>query len=150
MRWVAMHQGAEIMAERGGYDGLRRIVEGNGDSFRRARPTLFTEQAISELTRRSREQLERHEVLLEERRLSGKVRRCHGDLHLANICLIDARPVLFDAIEFNDSIACIDILYDLAFLVMDLHYRGMGEFAALLLSRWLAATGDSPACRCCR
>jgi len=139
---VAMHQGAEIMAERGGYDGLRWVIEGNGESFRRAEPTIFSETAVSELARRSREQLDRHQVLLEERRLSGKVRRCHGDLHLGNICLIDGKPVLFDAIEFSDAIACIDMAYDLAFLVMDLQHRGMGEFAALLLSRWLAATGD--------
>jgi aminoglycoside phosphotransferase family enzyme/predicted kinase len=139
---VAMHQGAEIMAERGGYDGLRWVIEGNDESFRRAEPTIFNARALSDLTRRSREQLDRHQVLLEDRRLSGRVRRCHGDLHLANICLIDGKPVLFDAIEFSDAIACIDMAYDLAFLVMDLQHRGMGEYAALLLARWLAATGD--------
>ena len=139
---VAMHQGAEIMVERGGYDGLRWVIEGNDESFHRAEPTIFNELAVSELTRRSRERLDRHQVLLENRRLSGKVRRCHGDLHLGNICLIDAKPVLFDAIEFSDAIACIDMAYDLAFLVMDLQHRGLGEFAALLLGRWLAATGD--------
>ncbi|HMA51509.1 MAG TPA: hypothetical protein VKP60_17240, partial [Magnetospirillaceae bacterium] len=78
---VAMHQGAELMAERGGYDGLRWVIEGNDESFRRAEPTIFSERAVSELTRRSRQQLDRHQVLLENRRLSGKVRRCHGDLH---------------------------------------------------------------------
>jgi len=139
---VAMHQGAETVVERGGYDGLRWVIEGNDESFRRAEPTLFSDKAIAELTRRSREQLDRHRGLLEHRRLSGKVRRCHGDLHLGNICLIDGKPVLFDAIEFSDAIACIDIAYDLAFLVMDLQHRTFGEFAALLLSRWLAATGD--------
>ena len=139
---VAMHQGAEIVAERGGYDGLRWVIEGNDESFRRAEPAIFSDCAIAELTRRSREQLARHRGLLEDRRLSGKVRRCHGDLHLGNICLIGGKPVLFDAIEFSDAIACIDMAYDLAFLVMDLQHRGMGEFAALLLARWLAATGD--------
>jgi aminoglycoside phosphotransferase family enzyme/predicted kinase len=139
---VAMHQGAEIKAEHGGYDGLRWVIEGNQESFRRAIPTIFSETAISDLTRQSRQQIERHQVLLEDRRQSGKVRRCHGDLHLGNICLIDGKPVLFDAIEFSDAIACIDMAYDLAFLVMDLEHRGMSEFAALLLTRWLAATGD--------
>jgi predicted kinase len=118
------------------------VIEGNDESFRRAEPTIFNARALSDLTRRSREQLDRHQVLLEDRRLSGRVRRCHGDLHLANICLIDGKPVLFDAIEFSDAIACIDMAYDLAFLVMDLQHRGMGEYAALLLARWLAATGD--------
>jgi hypothetical protein len=52
------------------------------------------------------------------------VRRCHGDLHLRNICVVDGRPVLFDCIEFSEAIASVDVLYDLAFLLMDLDHRG--------------------------
>ena len=48
------------------------------------------------------------------------MRRCHGDLHLANIALVDGRPLLFDAIEFDPVIATTDVLYDLAFTLMDL------------------------------
>ncbi len=139
---VAMHAGAEITRDRGGHAGLADVVKGNRESFLRAERGIFDMTAVDLLTRRSLEALDRHHDLLERRRLSGKVRRCHGDLHPGNICLIDGKPVLFDAIEFNDSIACIDVAYDLAFLVMDLHRRNMGEFAALLLTRWLAATGD--------
>ena len=65
-------------------------------------------------------ELERHADVLERRRESGFVRQCHGDLHLRNIVLLDGRPTLFDAVEFNDEIACTDVLYDLAFLLMDL------------------------------
>lgn len=139
---VAMHEGAEITGDRGGHGGLTWVVEGNRESFRRARPGIFDPVAVETLIRRSQDALDTHRDLLERRRLSGKVRRCHGDLHPGNICLIDGKPVLFDAIEFSDAIANIDVAYDLAFLVMDLHRRGMGEFAALLLTRWLAATGD--------
>src|SRR3954447_4016534 len=61
--------------------------------------------------------------LLERRAGKGHVKRCHGDLHLANIVLIEDKPVLFDAIEFDDRIAVIDVLYDLAFPLMDfLHF----------------------------
>jgi aminoglycoside phosphotransferase family enzyme/predicted kinase len=139
---VAMHQGAEIVADRGGHDGLARVIDGNRESFGRAAPGIFAGGAVEALIGRSRQALERHRDLLERRRLAGKVRRCHGDLHLGNICLLDGKPVPFDAIEFSDAIACIDMAYDLAFLVMDLHRSGFGEFAALLLSRWLAATGE--------
>jgi len=139
---VAMHQGAQVTPERGGFDGLLWVTEGNLESFRRAAPGIFDPAAVAALTARSLAELERHRDLLEWRRLSGKVRRCHGDLHLGNICLIDGKPVLFDAIEFSDRIACIDMAYDLAFLVMDLHRQGMGEFAALLLGRWLSVTGE--------
>jgi predicted kinase len=69
------------------------------------------------------------------------VRRGHGDLHLANIALIDGRPLPFDAIEFDPIIASGDVLYDLAFLLMDLIERGLKRPANLVLNRYLAETG---------
>src|SRR5581483_535931 len=80
---------------------------------------------------------------LEARRQRGRVRRCHGDLHLGNICLYDGEPTLFDAIEFSDAIACIDVLYDLAFLLMDLVHRGLGGLANLVLNRTLDREADA-------
>ncbi len=71
----------------------------------------------------TRRELERRAALLEARRQSGFVRQCHGDLHLRNIVLLDGRPTLFDGVEFNDEIACTDVFYDLAFLLMDLWRR---------------------------
>lgn len=79
---------------------------------------------------------------LDERAGKGFVRLCHGDLHLKNIVLHDARPMLFDAIEFDDAIATIDVLYDLAFLVMDLWSRGLKRHANVVLNRYLVASGD--------
>ncbi len=85
--------------------------------------------------------------LLERRGQQGFVRRCHGDLHLANIVSIDGRPVLFDAIEFDPAIASIDVLYDLAFPLMDLplmdllHY-GQPEAANAVFNRYLAKTPE--------
>ena len=66
----------------------------------------------------------------------------HGDLHLGNICLVDGRPLLFDCIEFSEDIASIDVLYDLAFLLMDLDHRGHRDFANLVLNRYLDLTGE--------
>jgi len=78
--------------------------------------------------------------LLERRGRQGHVRRCHGDLHLSNLVLIDGKPVLFDAIEFDPAIASVDVLYDLAFPLMDLlHYR-QPEAANVVLNRYLATT----------
>ena len=68
----------------------------------------------------------------------GMTRRCHGDLHLRNIVLIDGEPTLFDAIEFSDEVASGDVLYDLAFLIMDLEERGLREAANRLINRYLA------------
>ena len=80
--------------------------------------------------------------LLDRRRANGKVRRCHGDLHLRNICLFDDKPTLFDCLEFSDALASIDVLYDLAFLLMDLEHRGLAEFANVVLNRYLDLTGE--------
>ena len=82
------------------------------------------------------------EPLLLRRGAQGQVRQCHGDLHLGNIVLIDGEPVLFDAIEFDDAIATSDILYDLAFTLMDLCERGLRENANRLLNRYFALCDD--------
>ena len=68
--------------------------------------------------------------------MQGQVRRCHGDLRLANICLFDGRPTLFDGIEFSERIACIDVLYDLAFVLMDLQHHGLMELSERLLDSY--------------
>jgi predicted kinase len=81
--------------------------------------------------------------LLKARALGGYVRHCHGDLHLRNIVEIDGAPVLFDAIEFDDAIATVDVLYDLAFLLMDLGARGLAAHANAVLNAYLDACGVS-------
>jgi aminoglycoside phosphotransferase family enzyme/predicted kinase len=72
----------------------------------------------------------------------GFVRRCHGDLHLGNLCLWRGRPVAFDALEFDEELAVIDTAYDLAFLLMDLDRRCGRAAANRVLNRYVARTGD--------
>ena len=80
---------------------------------------------------------------LSDRAASGCVRRCHGDLHLQNICLWDGHPVPFDALEFDEALATIDTGYDLAFLLMDLD-QCVGRAAAnRVLNRTIARRGDA-------
>jgi len=104
---------------------------------------LFDAGAVAALTAASRAALARLRPLLEIRERDGCVRRCHGDLHLGNLVLIDNEPMLFDAIEFNDKLAIIDRLYDLAFLLMDLIQRGLAPAATTVLNRYLTETGDN-------
>ena len=82
--------------------------------------------------------------LLDARAAAGFMRRCHGDMHLGNIILWHGRPMLFDAIEFDEDIATVDTLYDLAFLLMDLDHRGLRRAANVVLNRylWRSADGD--------
>ena len=70
------------------------------------------------------------------------MRRCHGDLHLANIALVDGRPLLFDAIEFDSVIATTDVFYDLAFTLMDLIHFNQVAAASTAFNRYLAGAGD--------
>jgi aminoglycoside phosphotransferase family enzyme len=81
---------------------------------------------------------ERAKPLLTERGNAGCVRRCHGDLHLGNIVLINDVPVPFDALEFSEALATIDVLYDLAFLLMDLDARGDRQAANVVLNAYVA------------
>jgi len=74
--------------------------------------------------------------MIASRRSAGKIRRGHGDLHLGNICLFEGVPTLFDAIEFSDDIATCDVLYDFAFLLMDLEHRGQRSLANAALNRY--------------
>ncbi len=85
---------------------------------------------------RLRDELSKRKNLIEEREREGFVRQCHGDLHLKNIVLWEGKPKLFDAIEFDDRLATIDVLYDLAFLLMDLEHRGLRSEANIILNHY--------------
>jgi aminoglycoside phosphotransferase family enzyme/predicted kinase len=80
---------------------------------------------------------------LDARAAEGFVRRCHGDLHLDNIIVWQGRPVLYDAIEFDEAIATIDTLYDLAFLLMDLDRLNQRAAANVVLNRYLWRSGEN-------
>lgn len=79
---------------------------------------------------------------LAKRSAGGHVRRCHGDLHLGNLCLWEGKPVAFDALEFDEALATIDTGYDLAFLLMDLDRRAGRAAANRVMNRYVARSGD--------
>ncbi len=98
-------------------------------------------QAVADFNTQARAGLEKVSVLLTARSADGHVRRCHGDLHLRNIVLIDGKPVPFDALEFDEQLGTCDVLYDLAFLIMDLQYRDLQAAANIVLNTYLLAAG---------
>lgn len=138
---AAFHEEAEVREEHGGAEAMRWIVEDNLDELA-AMPEIFPGEAVARLRALSLEALETTGPLLDERRKEGFVRHCHGDLHLRNICLWRGVPTLFDCLEFDERLACTDVLYDLAFLLMDLDHRGYRAFANLAFNRYLQRTGD--------
>ncbi|HEY6506822.1 MAG TPA: AAA family ATPase [Vicinamibacterales bacterium] len=136
------HLDAEPHGDHGGYDGIVRVVRGNMSGFSSQGQNVLDPAACVRLTDAALAAANRERERLERRRLDGFVRRCHGDLHLRNLVLLDGQPTLFDAIEFNDDLACIDVWYDLAFLLMDLTKRGLRAHAGAVLNGYLTRTGD--------
>lgn len=124
---------AQLEANPGGFD---TIIAGVADGLR-AGDLAFDRSQVADLTAGMRRHLARISPLIDRRERAGFVRRCHGDLHAANIVLWHGRPTLFDAIEFDEEIATIDMLYDLAFLLMDLDAHGHLAAANTVLNRYL-------------
>jgi uncharacterized protein len=118
---------------------LAVVIEQN-DAELRERADLFAPPQVAALAAATRAAFGRVRPLLERRERNGFVRHCHGDLHLGNIVLIGGEPTLFDAIEFDPRIATGDVLYDLAFLLMDLIERKLGAAADIVLNRYLTET----------
>lgn len=77
--------------------------------------------------------------LLQQRSAGGDIRRCHGDLHLRNLVMLNGKPTPFDALEFDERLGTCDVLYDLAFLIMDLRHRALGRAANIVLCSYLLA-----------
>ena len=136
---AAAHAAAPPADAAGWINALAGFLAQNRAAFAES-PGLFPPDAAASLDRASAAAFDRVAPLLAERGRQGLIRRGHGDLHLGNIALIDGRPVAFDAIEFDPLIAAGDVLYDLAFLLMDLVERGFGAAANRVLNRYLAAT----------
>jgi hypothetical protein len=102
-----------------------------------ASPDIFDSRAARDFIFRYETMLSTLTPLLDRRSGQGLIRYCHGDMHCANIVLQNGKPVLFDCIEFSDRIATIDVLYDLAYLLMDLVRRGEHAAANIVLNRYM-------------
>ena len=124
-------------------DPLASLLEVASGNARAAHAAGLPEARLRVLTERTRMALHARSRWLAARRRDGFIRRAHGDLHLGNICLWHGKPVLIDALEFDEKLATIDLGYDLAFLLMDLE-RKLGRAAAnTVLNRYVARTGDA-------
>lgn len=136
------HQSAEVIDDFKPGGGVPAVLDQISTALHEHEIGANRERDIARWTALAFEEYERHATYLEARRRDGWVRHCHGDLHLANICLYKGKSTPFDAIEFNDDLANIDVLYDLAFPLMDLVQHNHSELANTLLNRYLSVTRD--------
>ena len=127
------------------------VVHGHAmDNFITLRQLIAEEkkrELIESLAQWSEERFRQLMEVLAERKADGHIRECHGDMHLGNMVLLDGRVVVFDCIEFNPSLNWIDVISELAFLVMDLEQRGRSDFAFRFLNGELERSGDYPGIR---
>jgi len=135
---AASHAAAPLAPAEPWINSIPTFIGSNTSAFRDA--ACFPEPDVGDLDAASQSALLRIRELLAQRGRQGYVRRCHGDLHLANIVLIERKPVLFDAIEFDPTIASVDVLYDLAFPLMDFIRYNRRAAANGLLNRYLKVT----------
>ena len=136
---AAAHRVAPTVTD-ANFSGMLATIIAQNETELAGEPDLFSLKDLRTLAAATRGSFERVKFLLDARERAGLVRRCHGDLHLGNIVLIDGKPVLFDAVEFDDRIATGDVFYDLAFLLMDLIERGLPEAANIVFNRYLTDT----------
>jgi aminoglycoside phosphotransferase family enzyme/predicted kinase len=130
-----LHGRASITTTRRGAAVLDYVLTSNADQLRSLGPIL-DQDAVERLIAESRAAFDALAPLLDRRGEEGLVRRCHGDLHLGNIVVEQDQPILFDCIEFNDALSEIDVAYDIAFLLMDLGFRGRRCAANRVLNAW--------------
>jgi aminoglycoside phosphotransferase family enzyme/predicted kinase len=135
-RIIAGFHAAAPLRPAGGLTALSFTVGSNAQLLRETCQGLDQDR-VETMIALTEAELERQAGALAHRAATGYSRRCHGDLHLGNILVENGRPVLFDCIEFNDLLSDLDVQYDLAFLLMDLDFRGRRDAAVRALSGYM-------------
>ena len=138
------HQGAMVADKDSPFGTSDQISHWAQQNFQQIAPLLQNDQQQQQLQRlqdwtaQSQQRLSKH---FQQRKEQGYIRECHGDLHLGNIALINDQVTVFDCIEFNDELRWIDVMSEIAFLVMDLYDHGYPYLARRFLDHYLMRTG---------
>lgn len=137
-----LHNRAQVFKTKWGTDTVKKIILENESILSCFCPDLFTKEAINTLTRQTLSMLGQTAALIRYRQKTGHVRKCHGDLLLSNIAHHENRFWFFSPIEYNETQSCIDTLYDLADLMMDLEAKGLRRLTNILFNHYMAYTND--------
>lgn len=139
------HQTIPSAGDDVGYGNNEAVYQPVDENFKQIYQHLNTEPyalRLSALSQWSRVEFERLAPVFAQRKIHGFIRECHGDMHLRNLIWLNARPLAFDCIEFNPQLRWIDVISEIAFLLMDLQDRKQPQLANYFLNRYLEATGD--------
>ncbi|WP_296454582.1 bifunctional aminoglycoside phosphotransferase/ATP-binding protein [Phenylobacterium sp.] len=135
-RTIAGFHAAAPLRPEGGLTALSFTVGSNARLLRETCDGL-DQGRVEAMIALTEAELEKQAAMLARRAANGFSRRCHGDLHLGNILMENGRAILFDCIEFSDVLSDLDVQYDLAFLLMDLDFRGRRDAAVRALSGYM-------------
>jgi aminoglycoside phosphotransferase family enzyme/predicted kinase len=144
-RVARFHAGIEIAGSDSPYGTPAEVLSPMLQNFSTIRAHLSSDKLLKPLDFLedwTQSRFHRLEAILRQRKEQGFIRECHGDMHLGNIALVDEKICIFDGIEFNEHIRWIDVISELAFLVMDLDDRNAPRLAQRVLNHYLQDTGD--------
>lgn len=133
---------ADKTSNYGDVEHIQQPVLENFTQIRRCIDDQMMTSLLDKLEHWTQQQLQKHSVTIKLRKTHGYVRECHGDMHLRNIALWHDEIVIFDCIEFNENFYRIDVMSEIAFLVMDLEARQQDLLAQRFLNSYLEITGD--------
>lgn len=142
---VDFHQSAAVANPSSEYGNGHHVLDPVNESLEQILDRVKDENCYKTIKELDQWIKARHKTLLpliNKRKENGFVRECHGDLHLRNLAWIDNQPVAFDCIEFNPYLRWIDVMSDIAFLIMDLQERNQSALAQQFLNSYLESTGD--------
>ena len=126
----------------GNKDKVYQPVKENFELVNESLKTDIYEDKLTVLKQWSLTEFTKLETVFEQRKKDGFIRECHGDMHLRNLAWINDKPIAFDCIEFNPDLRWIDVISEIAFLIMDLQDRKQEYLANRFLNKYLEITGD--------
>lgn len=136
-----LHSKAKVFHNKWGVDVIQNIILEN-EAVLSCFPSSIDLSLLNTLTHQSLEILKKNENLIKFRQKSGFVKKCHGDLLLSNIAYDKGQFLFFSPVEYNDTLDCIDTLYDLAFLTMDLEFKGLRRLSNILFNHYMSYIND--------
>ena len=139
------HRSTEVADETMDYGNKEMVYQPVEENFRQINEHLDTEHYSNKLTalsQWSKSESIKQQAVFTQRKADGFIRQCHGDMHLRNLVWLDNRPMAFDCIEFNPTLSWIDVISEIAFLIMDLQHRYQHQLANRFLNSYLEVTGD--------
>lgn len=139
---AGFHQAAAVAQPDGAYGTPQQVHTPVRQNFAQLRPLIDAAAQLDALQAWAEARFAELAGLMQARLMAGRVRECHGDMHLGNLVLLQGEPRLFDAIEFNPQLRWTDVIADVAFLVMDLQACRQPGLAWSFLNAWLEASGD--------